>query len=131
MNRIEKLFLARKKNVLSIYFTAGFPHLNDTPQIIAALEKHGADMIEVGIPYSDPLADGPVIQYSSMAALQNGITIKKLFEQLKDCRNKIDVPLILMGYLNPVLQYGLEKFCAEAAASGIDGIGCDTAVRCS
>lgn len=122
MNRIEKLFLARKKNVLSIYFTAGFPHLNDTPQIIAALEKHGADMIEVGIPYSDPLADGPVIQYSSMAALQNGITIKKLFEQLKDCRNKIDVPLILMGYLNPVLQYGLEKFCAEAAASGIDGI---------
>lgn len=122
MNRIKKLFTDKKKNIVSIYFTAGFPQLNDTGTILNSLQKHGADCIEIGMPYSDPLADGPVIQHSSMIALHNGITIKKLFEQLKDCRKDIHLPLILMGYLNPVLQYGIEKFCSDAHNAGIDGI---------
>ena len=122
MNRIKKLFSDKKKNIVSIYFTAGFPKLNDTNTILSSLQKHGTDLIEIGMPYSDPLADGPVIQHSSMIALQNGITIKKLFEQLKDCRHTIHLPLILMGYLNPVLQYGIEKFCSDAQSVGIDGI---------
>ena len=122
MNRIKKLFSEKNKNILSIYFTAGFPKLNDTGKILSALQKHGADLIEVGMPYSDPLADGPVIQQSSMIALNNGITIKKLFEQLENCRNDIHVPLILMGYLNPVMQYGIEEFCRDAHNAGIDGI---------
>jgi len=122
MNRIKKLFSDKKKNIVSIYFTAGFPQLNDTPTVLNALQKHGADLVEIGMPYSDPLADGPVIQHSSMIALHNGITIKKLFEQLKDCRSNIHLPLILMGYLNPVLQYGIEKFCSDAHHVGIDGI---------
>ena len=122
MNRIKKLFSDKKKNIVSIYFTAGFPKLNDTNTILSSLQKHGTDLIEIGMPYSDPLADGPVIQHSSMIALQNGITIKKLFEQLKDCRHTIHLPLILMGYLNPVLQYGIEKFCSDAHSVGIDGI---------
>jgi len=122
MNRIKKLFSGRKKNILSIYFTAGFPQLNDTGNILYALQKHGADLVEIGMPYSDPLADGPVIQHSSMVAILNGITIKLLFEQLKDCRNNLHLPLILMGYLNPVMQYGIEKFCMDAHNAGIDGI---------
>ena len=122
MKTIQKLFSEKKKNVLSIYFTAGFPNLNDTEKILRALQDHGADMIEVGMPYSDPLADGPVIQNSSMIALQNGMTIKTLFKQLNNCTNKIHVPLVLMGYLNPVLQYGFEKFCADAKNAGISGI---------
>lgn len=122
MNRIEKLFSLKKKNILSIYFTAGFPHINDTTAILKVLQDHGADMVEIGIPYSDPLADGPVIQHSSVVALKNGMSIKQLFEQVKDCRNTIDLPLILMGYLNPVLQYGIDKFCHEAHHAGIDGI---------
>jgi tryptophan synthase alpha chain len=122
MNRIKKLFSEKNKNILSIYFTAGFPKLNDTGKILSALQKHGADLIEIGMPYSDPLADGPVIQQSSMIALNNGITIKKLFEQLENCRNNIHVPLILMGYLNPVMQYGIEEFCRDAHNAGIDGI---------
>ncbi len=122
MNRINNLFNQKKKNILSIYFTAGFPQLNDTVTILNALQKHGADLIEIGMPYSDPLADGPVIQSSSMTALHNGMTIKLLFEQLKDCRKKINIPLILMGYLNPVMQHGIEKFCAEAKNAEIDGI---------
>ena len=122
MNRIEKLFSEKKSNILSIYFTAGFPRLNDTIEILYALQKHGADLVEIGMPYSDPLADGPVIQQSSMAAIRNGITIKLLFDQLKDCRNNIHFPLILMGYLNPVMQYGIEKFCMDARNAGIDGI---------
>jgi tryptophan synthase alpha chain len=122
MNRIEKLFSDRKENILSIYFTAGFPRLNDTCEILYALEKHGAEMVELGMPYSDPLADGPVIQHSSMVAIGNGITIKLLFDQLKDCRNNFHLPLILMGYLNPVMQYGIEKFCLDAHNTGIDGI---------
>ncbi|MEO8108529.1 MAG: tryptophan synthase subunit alpha [Ginsengibacter sp.] len=127
MNRINKLFERKKKNILSIYFTAGFPNFDDTVKILSALTKHGADLIEIGMPYSDPLADGPVIQQSSMVAIKNGITIKKIFEQLNDLHSQSPlgargIPLILMGYLNPVLQYGFEKFCEDANAAGIDGI---------
>lgn len=122
MNVIRKLFAEKKENILSIYFTAGFPHLNDTEIILESLQKHGAGMVEIGMPYSDPLADGPVIQNSSMKALQNGMTIKTLFEQLKKNKSEIKIPLILMGYLNPVLQYGFEKFCKEANTVGISGI---------
>jgi len=126
MNSFQKLFL-KQKNVLSIYFTAGFPQINDTGKILQSLQENGADMIEIGMPYSDPLADGPVIQQSSMLALHNGMTIKTLFNQLTDFhKNSADslknVPLILMGYLNPVLQYGVEKFCIDAKNSGISGI---------
>ena len=122
MNRIDKLFAAKQKDILSIYFTAGFPGLNDTGEILNALQKHGADLVEIGMPYSDPLADGPVIQHSSMIAIHNGMTIRLLLEQLNGCRNMLRMPLILMGYLNPVLQYGLENFCRDAANAGIDGI---------
>ncbi len=122
MKRIATLFSNKKKNICSIYFTAGFPHLNDTESVLLALQNNGADIIEIGMPYSDPLADGPVIQHSSMAALNNGITIDLLFKQLKNCRKTIQLPLILMGYLNPVLQYGIEKFCSDASEVGIDGI---------
>lgn len=122
MNSIQKLFSEKKKNILSIYFTAGFPQLNDTEIIIRSLQEHGADLIEVGMPYSDPLADGPVIQHSSMQALQNGMTIRILFQQLNKIKNEIRIPLILMGYLNPVLQYGFENFCKDAKQAGISGI---------
>jgi tryptophan synthase alpha chain len=122
MNRIEKLFSDKKENILSIYFTAGFPRLNHTGEILNALQKYGADLVEIGMPYSDPLADGPVIQHSSTVAILNGITIKLLFEQLKDCRNNFHLPLILMGYLNPVMQYGIKNFCRDAHNAGIDGI---------
>lgn len=127
MNSIQKLFSQKEKNILSIYFTAGFPELADTEIILTSLQKNGADMIEIGMPYSDPLADGPVIQESSMKALQNGMTIQTLFEQLNryNHNNSSEInnkPLILMGYLNPVMQYGLEKFCREAKQSGISGI---------
>ena len=122
MDFIQKLFEKKNKNVLSIYFTAGFPHLNDTQKILHSLQNHGADLVEVGMPYSDPLADGPVIQNSSMKALKNGMTIKKLFEQLREVKDEIKIPLILMGYLNPVLQYGLNQFCEHAKNAGISGI---------
>jgi tryptophan synthase alpha chain len=122
MNSIQQLFLKKNKNILSIYFTAGFPRLNDTEKILESLVKNGADMIEIGMPYSDPLADGPVIQNSSMKALQNGMTIKDLFDQLNHREVEIHVPLILMGYLNPVLQYGFERFCRDAKSAGINGI---------
>ena len=125
MNRIEKLFSSKKKNIVSIYFTAGFPKLNDTEAILNALQKNGADIIEIGMPYSDPLADGPVIQHSDMVALQNGMSIKLLFDQLGKHNISASAarePLILMGYLNPVLQYGIEKFCSEAHNVGIDGL---------
>ncbi len=130
MNPIKKLFSDKKKNILSIYFTVGFPHLNDTEKILNALQDHGADMIEIGIPYSDPLADGPVIQNSSMKALHNGMMIKVLFDQLNNFRGNPPpeggvggcIPLILMGYLNPVMQYGFEKFCIDSKNAGISGI---------
>ena len=122
MSRIKNLFQRKGHNVLNVYCTAGYPQLNSTIEVMKALQQNGADIIELGMPYSDPLADGPVIQHSSSIALANGMTIKKLFEQLKDLRKEITVPVILMGYMNPVLQYGFEKFCADAAAVGIDGL---------
>lgn len=122
MRRIEKLFKKRNSNILNIYCTAGYPQFNSTLEVMKALQDSGADIIELGIPYSDPLADGPVIQESSSIALANGMTIKKLFEQIKDLRKNISIPVLLMGYMNPVLQYGFEKFCTDAAAVGIDGL---------
>jgi len=122
MRRIEKLFKERNSNVLNVYCTAGYPQLNSTIDVMKALQENGVDIIELGMPYSDPLADGPVIQQSSSLALANGMTIKKLFEQLKDFRKNISVPVVLMGYMNPILQYGFEKFCADAASVGIDGL---------
>ncbi|KAA2241768.1 tryptophan synthase subunit alpha [Chitinophaga agrisoli] len=122
MNRIDQLFAAKKERILNIYCTAGFPALEDTLPVMTALQAHGADMIELGMPFSDPLADGPVIQDSSTRALQNGMSIKKLFEQLKGFRKNIQVPVILMGYLNPVLQFGVEAFLQQCAETGVDGI---------
>ena len=122
MSRIKNLFDKKNTGILNIYCTAGFPEIDSTLTIIKSLQENGADMVELGMPYSDPLADGPVIQASSSIALKNGITIQKLFEQLRGFREFISVPVILMGYMNPVLQYGFEKFCAEAAAVGIDGL---------
>lgn len=107
---------------MSVYFTAGYPKLNDTVAIIQELEKNGADLIEIGMPFSDPVADGPIIQNSSLIALKNGMSIKKLFGQLKDIRQSVQIPLILMGYLNPVLQFGVENFCKECEKTGIDGL---------
>lgn len=122
MSRIADLFQRKNQRILNIYCTAGYPNLDSTLKVMKALQDNGADMIELGMPYSDPLADGPVIQASSTVALTNGMTIKKLFEQLKDFRMDIKLPVILMGYMNPVLQYGFEKFCVDAAAVGIDGL---------
>ncbi|MEP7375791.1 MAG: tryptophan synthase subunit alpha [Chitinophagaceae bacterium] len=129
MSRIAELFKRKKESIVNIYCTAGYPQLDSTLKIMKALEDNGADMIELGMPYSDPLADGPVIQHSSTIAIANGMTIHKLFEQLKDFRKSPSfggvgevLPVILMGYMNPVLQYGFEKFCSEAAVVGIDGL---------
>ena len=121
MNRINKKLLEDKK-LLSIYFTAGYPNLNDTVTIIQDLEKSGVDMIEIGLPFSDPLADGPTIQSSSTQALKNGMTTDVLFSQLKDIRKSVNIPLIIMGYFNPMLQYGVEAFCKKCAEIGIDGL---------
>ncbi len=120
-NRINKK-LQENKKLLSIYFTAGYPALNDTVQIIQDLQQSGVDMIEIGLPFSDPLADGPTIQDSSTRALKNGMTTKKLFEQLKDIRKIVSIPLIVMGYFNPMLQYGVAAFCKKCHDIGIDGI---------
>lgn len=122
MSRIEKLFERKDRGVLNIYSTAGYPELHDTTHIMRALQANGADLIELGMPYSDPLADGLVIQESSSKAIANGMTIEVLFEQLKDMRNTIHIPVVLMGYMNPVLQYGFERFCANAALVGVDGL---------
>lgn len=122
MSRIKSLFQQKNKRVLNMYCTAGFPTLNSTVEIIQALENGGADLVELGMPYSDPLADGPVIQRSSTIAISNGMTIAVLLEQLKVLRPQISIPVILMGYMNPVLQYGFEKFCADAAGVGVDGL---------
>lgn len=123
-NRLRELFKRKSSNILNVYCTAGYPALNSTLEVMKALEANGADMIELGMPYSDPLADGPVIQASGSIAIANGMTIKILFEQLKGMRDSAvgNIPVILMGYMNPVLQYGFEKFCADAAAVGIDGL---------
>ena len=121
MNRIKQK-LSEDKKLLSIYFTAGYPEINDTVSIIQELENSGVDMIEIGLPFSDPLADGPTIQDSSTAALHNGMTTKLLFEQLAGIREKVSIPLIIMGYFNPMMQYGVEAFCAKCQEVGIDGL---------
>jgi tryptophan synthase alpha chain len=121
MNRIKQLFEEKQKGILSIYFTAGFPRLNDTCDVIRELETNGVDLIEIGIPFSDPMADGPTIQDSSTIALRNGMTLKVLFAQLKDIRKDVKIPLIMMGYLNPIMQYGFENFCKDCKHTGIDG----------
>jgi tryptophan synthase alpha chain len=122
MNRIDKLFSEKKTSILSIYFTAGYPHLDSTAGIIRTLAEAGVDMIEIGIPFSDPMADGPVIQHSNQVALQNGMNLKLLFNQLSDIRKEVKIPLLLMGYLNPVMQFSIERFCAECNRTGIDGV---------
>lgn len=130
MSRLQHTFQQSGKKILNVYCTAGYPKLDSTLEVMKSLQQNGANIIELGMPYSDPLADGPVIQHSGSVALENGMTIAKLFEQLKDFRQSsplgdgggITVPVILMGYMNPVLQYGFEKFCADAAAVGIDGL---------
>jgi len=122
MNRIDKLFRDKSENILSIYFTAGYPSLEDTLPIMKSIEAAGADIIEIGIPYSDPIADGPTIQESNMVALANGMSMKKLFAQLEKMRDEVSIPVILMGYLNPVVQYGVEKFCQKCQEVGVDGV---------
>ena len=121
MNRINQK-LKEDKKLLSIYFTAGYPNIDDTATIIQNLEKSGVDMIEIGLPFSDPLADGPTIQASSTQALKNGMTSEVLFEQIKDIRQSVSIPLIIMGYFNPMLQYGIEAFCKKCQEIGIDGL---------
>jgi len=122
MNRIVRSFSEKKEPILNIFFTAGFPQLTDTRRIIRALSDAGVDMIEIGIPFSDPLADGPTIQQSSKQALDNGMTLKLLFEQLEGFREETDIPVLLMGYLNPVMQFGVEAFLEKCVEVGIDGL---------
>ncbi|WP_183550882.1 tryptophan synthase subunit alpha [Mucilaginibacter sp. AK015] len=122
MNRLNQLFETKKEHLLSIYFTAGYPQLNTTVDIAEALEKAGADFLEIGFPYSDPVADGPTIQHSSQTALDNGMNLNVLFEQLKQLRSRVTIPVLLMGYVNPIVQYGVERFCKAAAEAGVDGI---------
>ena len=121
MDRIAKLFSEKKNNILSVYFTAGFPTKDSTAEVIRSLTAAGVDMIEIGVPFSDPMADGPVIQHSSQCALNNGMTQTLLFEQLKDIRKVTDIPLIMMGYLNTAMQFGFENYCRKAAEVGVDG----------
>jgi tryptophan synthase alpha chain len=122
MNRLNHLFATKKDNLLSIYYTAGYPTIDSTVDIAEALEKAGVDFLEVGFPYSDPVADGPTIQNSSQQALDNGMTLNVLFDQLKDLRKRVTIPILLMGYVNPIVQYGVELFCKKAAEVGVDGI---------
>jgi tryptophan synthase alpha chain len=122
MSRIKKLFDRKHDRVLNVYCTAGYPDLNSTLEVMTALQENGADLVELGMPYSDPLADGPIIQRSSSRAIANGMTITTLFAQLRDFRKRISIPVVLMGYMNPILQYGFEKFCADASSVGVDGL---------
>lgn len=122
MNRIDQAFNTKNNQLLNVYFTAGFPKLDDTLRIAKGLEAGGVDIIELGLPFSDPVADGPTIQESSTKALKNGMTIKLLFDQLKDLREHVSVPVLLMGYINPVLQYGFERFCEKCQEVGVDGL---------
>ena len=122
MNRIDYLFQTKKERILSIYVTAGFPNLEDTLPMMEAIQAAGADIIEIGLPYSDPIADGPTIQESNTIALENGMSIKKLFTQLLGFRAKIHLPVVLMGYLNPIIQYGVEEFCKKCKEVGVDGL---------
>lgn len=121
MNRIDQVF-NEKKDILNVYFTAGYPQSDDTLRIAKSLEQAGADMLEIGMPFSDPVADGPTIQESSQQALENGMTIEKLFVQLKDLRKEVSIPVLLMGYVNPVIQFGIERFCEKCKEVGIDGV---------
>lgn len=121
-NRIDQLFKEKESEILSIYMTAGYPELHDTVRLLELLQEYGADMVEIGIPFSDPLADGPVIQQSSLKALRNGMTLDLLFHQLEGVRKRISMPLVLMGYLNPILQMGLENFLSRCRDTGIDGV---------
>lgn len=122
MNRINQLFSSNPRKLLSIYFCAGTPTLDGTANVIRTLEKHDVSMIEIGIPFSDPMADGIVIQNAATQALRNGMSLRLLFSQLQDIRRDVQIPLILMGYLNPIMQFGFENFCRECAACGIDGV---------
>ena len=121
-NRLTELFAGKKTNILNVYYTAGFPALNDTAAIAEALQNAGTDIIEIGIPFSDPVADGPTIQASNKSALDNGMNLHLLLEQVKELRKKVTLPIILMGYINPVMQYGVEKFANDVAAIGVDGL---------
>lgn len=122
MNRITHLFETKKSGILSVFFTAGYPQLNDTIVVLKALQDKGIDLVEVGIPFSDPLADGKTIQDASNIALKNGMSLRLLFEQLKDVRKEISIPIILMGYLNPIMQMGFDKFCENCSSVGVDGV---------
>ncbi|MFH0843313.1 MAG: tryptophan synthase subunit alpha [Bacteroidota bacterium] len=122
MNRIDKLFMNQKKGILSVYFTAGYPHPDSTVEIINELSSAGADMIEIGVPFSDPIADGPVIQHSNSVALKNGMSLKLLFRHLNNIRDHTSIPLIIMSYCNPIVNFGMEKFCIACKAAGIDGV---------
>ncbi len=122
MNRIDNLFATKSKNILSVYYPAGFPNLDDTYTILGELQGQGVDMVELGIPFSDPMADGVVIQQASTKALSNGISLKKLFSQIENMRPDITIPVLLMGYLNPILHYGFEAFCADCQRVGVDGV---------
>lgn len=121
-NRITRLFEKKEKNILSIFYTAGFPELNDTQRIAESLEAAGADMIEIGIPFSDPIADGPTIQESNKISLDQGMNVALLIKQVRELRSTVTIPVVLMGYLNPVMQYGIEKFLRDAADAGVDGL---------
>jgi len=122
MNRISQLFQKNPTHNLNVYFTAGFPQLEDTRRILKALEAAGADLVEIGMPYSDPVADGETIQKSNEQSLTNGMSVKKLFEQLRGIRSEVSLPVLLMGYINPVLQFGIENFCQQCAEVGVDGL---------
>ncbi|HNW51130.1 MAG TPA: tryptophan synthase subunit alpha [Prolixibacteraceae bacterium] len=122
MNKLQQKFQDKKENLLTVYFTAGYPELNDTATIIKELEASGADIIEVGMPFSDPVADGPTIQESDLKALQNGMSIKKLLEQLKAIKGEVNIPILLMGYINPIWKFGLEKFLKTCEESGVSGL---------
>ena len=122
MSNLELVFKEKSKRILNVYCTAGYPSLDSTMKVMTSLQKNGADIIELGMPYSDPLADGEVIQVSSIKALANGMNIAVLFDQIKDMRKSISIPVILMGYMNPILQYGFENFCKKAKAVGVDGL---------
>jgi tryptophan synthase alpha chain len=121
-NRLTDLFSKKKTSILNVYYTAGFPALNDTALIAEALQNAGADIIEIGIPFSDPVADGPTIQASNKVSLDNGMNLHLLLEQIKELRKKVTIPIILMGYINPVMQYGVEKFAQDVSAIGVDGL---------
>ena len=122
MNRITNLFQTKLNSVLNLYFTAGFPNLNDTIPILEALQEAGADIAEIGMPYSDPVADGETIQQSNQVALNNGMSLKVLFEQLEGMRQKVEIPVVLMGYFNPIIQFGVENFCKKCHEVGVDGL---------